>query len=70
MLCRQVHFLKKFGVSGVVAEIFQQRIALDVGKSRVSLLVSTLHPFERFVGLPAIRIHLSDLIGRIMTAPA
>jgi hypothetical protein len=64
-LCRQAHFLEKFCVSRVVMETFEQRIGLDVGKSSVSLFVSTLQPFKRFVGLPAKRIHLSDLIGRI-----
>jgi hypothetical protein len=42
VLCRQVHFLEKFGISPVVAEIFKQWIGLDVGQSGVPLFVGTL----------------------------
>src|ERR1700740_3116405 len=62
-LCRKAHPLKKFGVSRVVAHICEWRIGLDYGQSGVSLFVGTLQPFKRFVGLPAERIHLRDLIG-------
>src|SRR5258708_274335 len=61
--CRQAHFLEKSGGSWVVAEIFQQRIVFDRGQPAVSLFVGTFQPIERFVGLPAKRIHLSNLIG-------
>jgi len=50
-------------VSRVVAEIFQQRIVFELGQPAVSLFVGTFQPIERFVGLPAKRIHLSNLIG-------
>ena len=64
-LGRQAHFLKKFCVSRVATQIFEQRISLDLGQSGVSLFVGMVQPFKRFVGLPAIRIYLSDLIGHI-----
>lgn len=48
-----------------MAEIFEQRIGLNLVQPGVPLFVSTLQPFERFVKLSAIRVHLSDLIGSI-----
>jgi hypothetical protein len=42
----QAHFLKKFGVSGIVAQIIEQRIAIEFRQSGVSLFVPTLQPFK------------------------
>jgi hypothetical protein len=45
----EAHFLEKVGISRVVPEIFQKRIGLDLGQSRISLFVRTLQPFKRLV---------------------
>jgi hypothetical protein len=65
-LYRQVHFFEEFGVSRVVMQISKQRIAVDLKQSGVSLFVGKLQPSERFLGLPAIRIPLSYLIGLLI----
>ena len=61
-LYRQVHFFEEFGVSRVVVQISKQRITVDLRPSGLSLCVGTLQPSEPFLGLPAIRIHLSYLM--------
>jgi len=43
-LGRQMHFLKKFAVSGVGAQIFEQRLGIEPGQPGVSLVVGTLQP--------------------------
>ena len=48
-----------------MTEALQQRVGLHVGQSGVSLLVGTLQPFKRLIGLATKRIHLGDLIGPI-----
>ena len=59
-------FLEEFGVSRVVVQISKQRITVDLRQSGVSLFVGTLQPSEPFLGLPAIRIQLSYLIGPLI----
>jgi hypothetical protein len=58
--------LEEFGVSRVVVQISKQRITVDLRQSGVSLFVDTLQPSEPFLGLPAIRIQLSYLIGPLI----
>ena len=45
-LGRQAHFLEKFDVSRVVAQILEQRIAVDLRQSGVSLFVGMFQPFK------------------------
>ena len=46
VLCRQAHFLEKFGVSGVAVEFFEQWIAFDLRESGVALFIGILEPFK------------------------
>ena len=46
ILCRQAHFLEKFGVSGVAVQLFEQWIAFDLRESGVTLFIGILEPFK------------------------
>ena len=59
-------FLRSSAYLGLSCRFLNSGSRLISGSPGVSLFVGTLQPSEPFLGLPAIRIHLSYLIGPLI----
>ena len=64
---RQLQLPQKRLVARIADEPAHESVALDVRKTAVALVIGTLEPLEREIGLATEGMHFGDLIGRYVT---